>query len=30
MRWKHWLGVAGVAALVVVGYEKYGKGKLHL
>lgn len=30
MRMKHWLGVAVIAAVVVVGYEKFGKGKIHL
>jgi hypothetical protein len=30
MRMKHWLGVAAIAAVVVVGYEKFGKGKIHL
>jgi len=26
----HWLGVGVVAFAVVVGYEKFGKGKIHL
>jgi hypothetical protein len=30
VRIKHWLGVAAIAAVVVVGYEKFGKGKIHL
>ena len=30
MRLPHWLGVAAVAAVVVIAYEKVGKGKIHL
>lgn len=26
----HWLGVAAVAGVVVIAYEKFGKGKIHL
>jgi hypothetical protein len=30
MRMKHWLGVAAIAAVVVVAYDKFGKGKINL
>lgn len=30
MKLKHWAGVALVAAVVVVGYDKFGKGKIKL
>ena len=30
MRMRHWLGVGAVAAVVVIAYEKFGKGKIHL
>ncbi len=30
MRLPHWLGVGAVAFAVVVAYEKFGKGKIHL
>lgn len=26
----HWVGVGAVAFAVVVAYEKFGKGKIHL
>lgn len=29
-RLKHWVGIAAVAVVVVVGYDKFGKQKLHL
>lgn len=30
MRVGHWLGVAAIAAAVVIGYDKLAKGKIKL